>query len=98
MAFPASKSVPVMVKLKLVIRGHARNCRCEQVTTEHISAAGFLGSRQAPLVKDKDMDVYLIGQDDRYVGNLRLVRIKALGTSWAKYGFQCLETNQDWLI
>ena len=98
MAFPVIKGVPLKVNVKLVTRDSARNFKCELATTESISADGFLCICSTTLLQDAVMDVYLVGQEDRYVGNARLVRTEAAGTAWPRYGFQFLEKNQDWLF
>lgn len=90
--------VPLKVVLKLVCRDESHNLRTESVTTENVSAGGFLCICSASLVKDIIMDVYLTGQEERYVGKARVVRKEATGAPWQKYGFQFIEKNEDWLL
>jgi CheY-like chemotaxis protein len=90
--------VPLKVILKLVGRDETNNLRTESVTTENISAGGFLCGCAASLVKDAIMEVYLVGQEERYVGMARVVRKESPGAPWQKYGFAFTEKNEDWLL
>ncbi len=90
--------VPLKVMLKLVTRDEDNHLKSESVTTENISAGGFLCACAAPLVKGAVLDVYLDGQDERYVGKARVVRKEDSGAPWQKYGFQFTEKTEDWLL
>ena|SRR5664279_4256972 len=90
--------VPLKVMLKLVTTEEGRSGNAELATTENISAGGFLCSCSAVLLKDAVLDVYLAGQEDRYIGKARVVRKESAGAPWQKYGFQFIEKNEDWLL
>ena len=90
--------VPLKVMLKLVTTEEGRRGNAELATTENISAGGFLCSCSAVLLKDAVLDVYLAGQEDRYIGKARVVRKESAGAPWQKYGFQFIEKNEDWLL
>jgi DNA-binding response OmpR family regulator len=90
--------VPFKVMLKLVGRDESNNFKTQNVTTENISAGGFLCASSIPLLKDAVLDVYLSGRDERFVGRARVVRKEASGAPWEKYGFQFIEKTEDWLL
>jgi DNA-binding response OmpR family regulator len=90
--------VPLKVMLKLVSRDERNHLKSESVTTENISAGGFLCACSAPLIKDSILDVYLDGSSERFVGKARVVRKEDSGAPWQKYGFQFVEKTEDWLL
>ncbi len=90
--------VPLKVMLKLVRHEQGHNINSESATTENISAGGFLCSCTALLPTDAVLDVYLAGQEDRYIGKAKVVRKETSGAPWQKYGFQFIEKNEDWLL
>ena len=90
--------VPFKVTLKLVGQDENNNPKVEMVTTENISAGGFLCASLAAMLKDVVWDVYLSGQEERYVGKARVVRKEKSGTPWQKYGFQFIVKTKDWLL
>lgn len=90
--------VPFKVTLKLVAQDENNNPKVEMVTTENISAGGFLCASLAAMLKGVVLDVYLSGQEERYVGKARVVRIEKSGTPGQKYGFQFIERTKDWLL
>ena len=90
--------VPLKVMLKLVSRDERNHLKSESVTTENISAGGFLCACSAPLIKDSILDVYLDGSSERFVGKAGVVRKEDSGAPWQKYGFQFVEKTEDWLL
>jgi CheY-like chemotaxis protein len=90
--------VPFKATLKLVDRGENNNPKVEMVTTENISAGGFLCVSSTPLLIDAILDVYLTGQDQQYVGKARVVRKAGSEGPWQKYGFQFIQKTTDWLL
>lgn len=90
--------VALKVTLKLVARDATNNGKSEIVTTENISAGGFLCACTTPLVKDAMVDVYLSGHDERYVGKARVARKEVSCAPWQNYGFQFTEKTEDWLL
>jgi hypothetical protein len=83
--------------LKLVVRD-ASKFKSEIVTTENISAGGFLCACATPLVKDDVVDVYLSGQEERYVGKARVARKEVSGAPWQNYGFQFTGKTEAWVL
>ena len=90
--------VPLKVRLKLVGRDGNNTMLSESVSTENISAGGFLCACSALLIKDTVMDIYLEGVSERYVGKARVVRKEDAGAPWQKYGFEFVEKTEDWLL
>jgi DNA-binding response OmpR family regulator len=90
--------VSLKVVLRLVSPDANNNSKSELVTTENISAGGFLCACATPLVKDAVVDVYLSGHEDRYVGKARVARKEVSCAPWQNYGFQFTEKSQDWLL
>ena len=90
--------VPLKVRLKLVGRDGSNTLISESVTTENISAGGFLCACSALLIKDTVFNVYLEGISERYVGKASVVRKEDSGAPWQKYGFQFVEKTEDWLL
>ena len=68
------------------------------VATENVSAGGFLCSCSAFLRKDTILDVFLTGEQERYVGRAKVVRVEANGTAWQRYGLQFMETTSEWIL
>jgi CheY-like chemotaxis protein len=89
--------VSMKVMLKLVVRD-ASKFKSEIVTTENISAGGFLCACATPMVKDDVVDVYLSGQEERYVGKARVARKEVSGAPWQNYGFQFIEKTEAWVL
>ncbi len=90
--------VPFKLTLRLVNRDEANNPTVARVTTENISAGGFLCVSSTPLLTDAVWDVYLDGHDMRYVGNARVIRKAESEAPWQKYGFQFIQKTEDWLL
>jgi len=86
------------VMLKLVKRDEGNRFKSEIVTTENISAGGFLCACATPLVKDDVVEVYLSGQEERYVGKARVARKVITGAPWQNYGFQLIEKTVAWVL
>jgi CheY-like chemotaxis protein len=90
--------VAMKVALRLVTRGDKNNFKSEIVTTENISAGGFLCACATPLLKDDVVEVYLSAQEERYVGKARVARKEVSAAPWQNYGFQFIEKTEDWLL
>jgi two-component system, chemotaxis family, response regulator PixH len=90
--------VVMKVVLKLVIRDASNKFKSEIVTTENISAGGFLCVCATPLLKDDVVEVYLSGQEERYAGKARVARKEVSSAPWQNYGFQFIEKTEDWLL
>lgn len=94
----ASIRAPLKLMLKLVGHDEKMNIKTAMVTTENISAGGFFCISTTPLVEREMFDVFLLGQDERYVGKARVVRKEVSTSPWQKYGFQFVEKTEDWLF
>jgi len=90
--------VAMKVVLKLVVRDEGNKFKSEIVTTENISAGGFLCACMTPLLKDTVVEVYLSGQAERYVGKARVARKEVSSVPWQNYGFQFVEKTEDWVL
>lgn len=95
----AHKRVQMRVLLRL--RGSDSNGKQfdESITTENVSASGFLCNCTMSLIKGTPVDVFLtFGGAERHAGRAHVVRKESTGTAWNRYGFQFLETTSDWVL
>jgi CheY-like chemotaxis protein len=90
--------VRMQVLLKLTGLGADGNPWQEIVTTENISASGFLCPCMRALTKATIADVFLAGSVDVFVGQARVVRKESSEGAWQKYGFQFIGDARDWIL
>lgn len=92
--------VRVRMKVVVVLRGvDSENQRFEvSSATDNVSAGGFLCTCSASLVKDTVVDVYLKSAQEIFVGKARVVRRVAPSAPWQQYGFQFVETTNEWFM
>jgi two-component system, cell cycle response regulator DivK len=90
--------VRMQVLLKLIGSAPDGDSWQEIVTTENISAGGFLCPCMNSLTKLSAVDVFLAGGVDVFVGPARVVRKESSGRSWHKYGFQFVGEARDWIL
>jgi DNA-binding response OmpR family regulator len=90
--------VRMQVLLKLIGAGADGNSWEEIVTTENISASGFLCPCMRVLTKATTADVFLAGSVDVFVGQAQVVRKESSDGSWQKYGFQFIGEARDWIL
>ncbi len=92
-------AVRVRMRLNLKLRGIDVNGQPfqEAVTTENVSAGGFLCGCPQALAKESVVEVTLTGTSDRFVGKAKVVR-KEAGAPWPRYGFQFVEKNTEWIL
>jgi len=90
--------VRMQVLLKLIGAGADGNSWEEIVTTENISASGFLCPCMRVLTKATTADVFLAGSVDVFVGQAQVVRKESSDRSWQKYGFQFIGEARDWIL
>jgi len=90
--------IAMKVVLKLVVRDESDKFKSEIVTTENISAGGFLCACTTPLLKDTLVEVYLSGQEERYVGKARVARKEVSSAPWQNYGFQFVAKTEEWVL
>jgi response regulator RpfG family c-di-GMP phosphodiesterase len=93
-------SVRVRMRLTLKLRGTnaAGNQFVELTATENVCAEGFLCNCAQALIKNAIIEVFLVGETERYVGRARVVRQESPGTPWQRYGFQFQEKNLEWVL
>lgn len=92
--------VRIRMRLGLKLRGTAADGGIVEhlATTEDVSAQGFLGSCERPLVKGSEFKVYLLRDTAQYVGRARVVRKESGNGPWQRYGFQFDETTPEWVM
>jgi DNA-binding response OmpR family regulator len=93
--------VRVRMKLILKLKGIDESGRSfeQLVSTENVSAGGFLCNLPLSLPKDGVLDVFLSGKgEDRFVGRARPVRTEAPETPWQRYAFQFTERSSEWIF
>jgi|SRR5579862_4220793 len=100
---PLERRVHVRVRMKIVLKlkgtdsGHRS---FEQlITTENVSAGGFLCHLSVALSPESMFEVFLSGAGhDHYVGRVRVVRIEARDTRLQRYAFQFVERTAEWIL
>jgi CheY-like chemotaxis protein len=93
--------VRILMKLVLKIKGadQAGKSFEQLVTTDNVSAGGFLCTLPFDLPETASLQVFLsAGAQDRYVGRVRPVRREHADTPWQRYGFQFVERNAEWIL
>jgi len=93
--------VRVRMKLILKLKGVDESGRSfeQLVSTENVSAGGFLCNLTLSFPKGAIVSVFLSGKgEDRYVGLARAVRTEAPDTPWQRYGFQFTERSAEWIF
>jgi two-component system, OmpR family, response regulator len=69
-----------------------------KVSTQNVSAGGFLTQCTFPLWKGAIVKVYLEGDEDRYAGIAQVMRSEPPDAKWPWYGFRFLEVTSEWLL
>jgi len=64
---------------------------------DDISTRGFLCACNRELAKDAVVKVFLMGKEEPYVGQARMVRIHWRNTAWQRCAFEFLEKPDHWL-
>lgn len=67
-------------------------------TTDGVSAGGFLCSCPASLHKDSLVEVFLVSEEPRYVGQARAVRAEWRDTPVPHYGFRFVARPDQWVL
>jgi CheY-like chemotaxis protein len=70
----------------------------EKVFTENVSAGGFLCPCNAPLWEGAALEVFLVGEQERYAGLAQVVRRDSPDASEPRYGFQFKEVTTEWVL
>lgn len=95
------KQKRVQMRVVLKLRGADADGKAfdESVTTDNVSAGGFLAICTVSIVKGVPVEVYLIaGGQERYAGRARAVRRDSPGSPWQRYGFEFIEVSSDWVL
>jgi DNA-binding response OmpR family regulator len=90
--------VRMRVALKLAGIDAAGNPFEEFTTTENVSAMGFLCNCAATLTKNTQLEVFLAGGSERFVGTAQVMRKEVSSDSWQRYGFQFIEKTSEWVL
>jgi CheY-like chemotaxis protein len=93
--------IRVRMRLVLKLKGQDEGGRSfeQLITTEDVSAGGFLGNCTVALGKDAILDVFISsGGQDRYVGKVRPARVESPNAPWQRYGFQFVERSREWIL
>ncbi len=64
---------------------------------DDISTRGFLCTCNRALAKDAVVKVFLMGKDEPYVGQARMVRVQWRNTPWQRCAFEFLDKPDHWL-
>jgi DNA-binding response OmpR family regulator len=100
---PSERRAHVRVRMKLILKlkgTDASQRSFEQlITTENVSAGGFLCTLPLQLSADSTFQVFLSGAGhEHYVGKVRVVRKEAPDTPWQRYAFQFTERMPEWIL
>lgn len=100
---PSERRAHVRVRMKLILKlkgTDASHRSFEQlVTTDNVSAGGFLCPLTLDLAPDSGLQVYLSGPGhEQYVGSVTMVRREAPGTPWQRYAFKFKERTAEWIL
>ena len=90
--------VRVRMRLGLRLRGTEPSGKAfeEIITTEKVSAEGFMCNCMSSLVKGSIVEVILGSRGEHYVGQARVVRKESSGAPWQRYGFQFVKETLAW--
>lgn len=100
---PVERRAHVRVRMKIVLKlkgVDSQQRSFEQlITTENVSAGGFLCPLLLVLSPQSTFQVFLSGSgDDHYVGRVRIVRVEARQTLLQRYAFQFIERTAEWIL
>jgi DNA-binding response OmpR family regulator len=92
--------VRVQMRVNLKLRGVDSSGHDfeEAAVTENVSAAGFLCMVPKQLIKDTEVQVFLVSGGETLVGRAKAVRRESTTTPWPLYGFQFVDMPQNWVL
>jgi CheY-like chemotaxis protein len=92
--------VRVRMRVSLKLKGIDMNGKRfeETVFTENVSAGGFLCQCRSLLWEGASVEVFLIGEQERYAGLAQVVRRESPGDSWPRHGFRFKEVTSEWVL
>ena len=88
------------MRVPLKLKGRDLHGRTFEETTEtiNVSASGFLCECKATLWEGASVEVFLLGQEDRYAGSARVARIESDGDARRSYGFHFRDVPTEWVL
>ena len=92
----------VRVKMRVVLKLRGKDSTGKpfeiSTVTENLSPGGFLAGCTATLNQGDMVEVFVVGDGERFAGRAKAVRCEARGAPWQRYGFQFLETTSEWVL
>ncbi len=100
---PAERRAHVRVRMNLTLKlkgtDEAHRSFEQLITTENVSAGGFLCPLPLDVPETACLQVFLsAGGHDCYVGKVRVVRREGRNTPWQRYGFVFIERTAEWIF
>jgi hypothetical protein len=98
----ADRRIHVRVRMRVILKLKGTDAEGKsfelKTNTENVSAGGFLCACSATLLKGTPVEVFLMGDHERFVGKARVVRRDSPRTPWQHYAFQFTEMTSDWIL
>jgi DNA-binding response OmpR family regulator len=99
---PADRRAHVRLNMRVVLKLRGKDAVGKDVeistVTENASPGGFLAGCTQTLRSGDPFDVFVVASGERFAGRAKPVRIESRGAPWQRYGFQFLETTNDWIL
>jgi len=100
---PSERRAHVRVRMNLTLKlkgADASERSFEQlITTQNVSAGGFLCALPLVLSRDSSFHVFLTGAGhEKYVGRVQVARTEGLNTPLQRYAFQFTERTPEWIF
>jgi DNA-binding response OmpR family regulator len=92
--------VRVKMRVVLKLRGKDSTGKSFEISTvtENLSPGGFLAGCTATMNQGDVVEVFVVGDGERFAGRAKAVRCEARGAPWQRYGYQFLETTSEWVL
>lgn len=98
----ADRRAEVRLNMRVVLKLRGRNTEGKSfevsTVTENVSPSGFLCPCLESLKQGDLVDVYVVSDGERFAGKAKAVRVESRGAPWQRYGFQLVETTNDWIL
>jgi DNA-binding response OmpR family regulator len=99
---PADRRAHVRLNMRVVLKLRGKDAVGKDVeistVTENASPGGFLAGCAQTLRHGDSFDVFVVASGERFAGRAKPVRIESRGAPWQRYGFQFIETTNDWIL
>jgi DNA-binding response OmpR family regulator len=99
---PADRRAHVRLNMRVVLKLRGKDAAGKEAeistVTENVSPGGFLAGCPLTLKQGDPFDVFVVASGERFAGRAKTVRIESRGAPWQRYGFQLLETTNDWIL